>query len=169
MDEPVVSIVVAAARNGVIGRGGALPWHMRSDLRAFRRLTMGHPVIMGRKTFESIGKPLDGRDNIVVTGGDALPGTLAAASVEEALAVAARIARERRLGEIFVIGGAQIYAAALPLARRIHLTEVQADLEGDAAIAIPGAGWREVSREYRIAGKGDDFDYARVILECQEA
>ena len=169
MAEPLVSLVVAVARNGVIGREGALPWRLKSDLQAFRRLTMGHPIIMGRKTFDSIGRPLDGRDNIVVTrSGGVLPeGVLAAASVEEAIAIAARIAGERGLGEIFIIGGAQIYAASLPLAQRIHLAEIQADVAGDASLELPRAGWREVSREHHPAGRGDDFAYDSVVLERQ--
>jgi dihydrofolate reductase len=167
MAEPLISLVAAVARNGIIGREGALPWRLKSDLQAFRRLTMGHPIIMGRKTFDSIGRPLDGRDNIVVTrSGAALPeGVLAAGSVEEAIALARRIAGERGLAEIFIIGGAQIYAASLPLAERIHLTEIQADVTGDASLELPRERWREVSRQHHTAGRGDDFAYDSVVLE----
>jgi dihydrofolate reductase len=154
------------AKNGVIGVRGELPWRLKSDLRAFRRLTMGHPIIMGRKTFDSIGKPLDGRGNIVVTrSGSAPPGVIASASIEEAIAAGVRIAQERGLASVFIIGGAQIYAACMPLAQRIHLTELQADVAGDAHFALPHTGWREVSREHHTAGPGDDFDYDSVILE----
>jgi dihydrofolate reductase len=121
-----VSLIAAVAANRTIGKDGQLPWHLPADLRHFRRLTWGHPVIMGRRTFESMGKPLPGRTNIVVTrGAFAHPGVQVARSVEEALALAAGD------DEAFVAGGAEIYRAALPLADRLYLTEIDRDFPGD--------------------------------------
>ena len=167
----IVSLIVAVAENGVIGRDGKLPWRLGSDLRRFRKLTMGHPLIMGRKTFEAIGKPLDGRDNIVVTRGAvperALPdGVFLAPSLDAALTVARRQAKVRGVKEVFVIGGADLFAQALPNASRIYLTRVHATPEGDVRFEPPqGGDWAEVSREDRPAGERDEFPVTDVILE----
>lgn len=164
----VVTLVVAVAENGVIGRGGKLPWRLSSDLKTFRRLTMGKPLIMGRKTYRSIGRPLDGRDNIVVTRDQAWsePGTLAAASYKAALDVARRLAAGRGVDEIMVIGGAEIYAQALPGAGRIYLTRVHAEVEGDATFATPDpALWREADREALPKGPRDDYASTLIVLE----
>lgn len=132
-----LSIIVAMASNRVIGRDNDMPWHIPEDLRRFRDLTMGKPVIMGRKTFESIharlGKPLPGRTNIVVSRNAAAggPGYTLCATLQAALDVARAEAQARGLDEIFIIGGAQIYAQALPLADRIYLTEIDAVPGGD--------------------------------------
>ncbi len=165
-----LSLIVAIAENGVIGREGKLPWRLGSDLRRFRKLTMGHPLIMGRKTFESIGKPLDGRDSIVVTrGAPAQPsggGVFFAPSLEAALALARERAAARGVSEAFAIGGAEIFSLALPFASRIYLTRVCASPEGDAHWhAALSADWREVSSEPRPAGERDDFPVIDVILE----
>jgi dihydrofolate reductase len=127
-----IALVVAVARNGVIGRDGGLAWKISDDLRRFREITLGKPVIMGRKTFDSIGRPLPERVNIVVTrrGGD-IEGALAAGSVEEALRLGFEAAAHLDTDEICVIGGAEIYAATLPLASRVYLTEVEAEVAGD--------------------------------------
>lgn len=149
-------LVVARARNGVIGRDGALPWHLPADLRRFKRITVGKPVIMGRKTFESIGRPLPGRHNIVLTrdaGWDAA-GVTVAANLAEAIA-AAGLDPRARADEIMVIGGAQIYAEALPSATRIEVTEVDADPAGDTMLpAFDPARWREEAREAHPALDG---------------
>ena len=145
-----VSFIVAVAENGVIGRGGALPWHVPSDLKTFRRLTMGKPVIMGRKTFDSIGKPLPGRDNIVVTRDAAFsgPGVDRADGIDDALDIARHKAAERKVDEIMVIGGAQIFAAMLALADRIYLTRIHARPDGDVTFPEPEPRiWRVVSRK----------------------
>ncbi|MBI3318945.1 MAG: dihydrofolate reductase [Candidatus Omnitrophica bacterium] len=138
-----VSLIVAVSRNGVIGNEGKLPWRLPADLKRFKQLTMGHPIIMGRKTFESIGKPLPGRTNIVITRQKNLQacGALVAHSLEEAL----RLCEKEQ--EAFVIGGASIYPEALGQADRIYLTEVHADFEGDARFQLDRAGWKEASRE----------------------
>ena len=140
-----IALIVAAAANGVIGRGGRLPWRMPSDLRTFRRLTLGKPVIMGRRTFQSIGKPLDGRDNIVITRdvNFSSPGVLVANSIEAAIRIARSCADARNATEIMIIGGAEIYAQALPLADRIYLTCIDANPDGDATFTDPDpAQWR---------------------------
>lgn len=163
-----IAFVVAVAENGVIGRGGTLPWYVPSDLKTFKRLTLGKPVIMGRKTFASIGKPLPGRDNIVVTrdGTFKAEGVERASTIEEALAIARRKAAERGVDEIMIIGGAQIYAASLPLADRIYLTRIHARPDGDATFPEPDpAVWREVSRAPVPPDPRDDASGTLLILE----
>lgn len=132
----------------MIGRDGAIPWRVPSDLKVFRRLTMGKPVIMGRKTYDSIGKPLDGRDNIVVTRNAdfSAAGVARAGGVEEALRIARERAARRGVDEITVIGGAEIFAAMLALAGRIYLTRIHARPEGDTVFpALDPNVWREIS------------------------
>ena len=147
------------ARNRAIGRDNAMPWRLSEDLKRFKRLTMGHAVIMGRKTFESIGSPLTGRNNIVITRSrDWNPsGCVVAHSLESALAAAGDSQAA------FVIGGAQIYALALPHAQRLHMTEIDCDFEGDAFFPdYDRSLWREVSRERHASNRPDGFDYAFV-------
>ena len=143
----VLTLIVARADNGVIGAGGGLPWRLPDDLRRFKALTMGKPCIMGRKTWDSLPrKPLPGRTNIVVTRNAAFAaaGAVVVRSLDEALAAAAK----ENPSEIMVIGGADIFAAALPRAGRIHLTEVHAAPDGDVRLPpFPPAQWREVARE----------------------
>lgn len=169
-----ISFVVARARNGVIGKDGGIPWRIPEDMRRFKAITMGKPVIMGRKTWGSLPKkPLPGRTNIVVTR-DAkfvAQGALVAHSVEDALAKARDIATGKIVGgtfqradEIAVIGGAEIYAALLPRATRIHLTEIDADFAGDASMpAFDPAIWREADRAAHTTPEG--LGYAYVTLE----
>jgi dihydrofolate reductase len=145
-----IALIVAAAENGVIGRGGRLPWRMPSDLKTFRRLTLGKPVVMGRRTLQSIGRALDGRDNIVVTRNAAFtaPGIEVAPTLEAALALARGHAARRGAAEIMVIGGAEIYRAALPQAGRIYLTRVHAHPDGDATFPdLPAEDWPVVRKE----------------------
>ncbi len=163
-----LAVIVAAAENGVIGRDNGLPWHLSEDLRHFKRVTMGKPLVMGRRTFESIGRPLPGRTNIVVTRrGDFRPeGVRVAASLEEALALAEQVARADGVGELMVIGGAELYAAALPRADRLYLTEVHARVEGDTMLPpIDWREWRELSRERHRAVPPDPYDYSFVVFE----
>ena len=151
-----IILIAALSRNGIIGRDGRMPWHLSEDLKRFKRLTLGHPVVMGRKTFESIGKPLPGRDNIVVTRSRefAAPGCRVAGSLAQALAAADGAT------EVFVIGGGEIYALALPLADRLELTEVDAEIEGDARFpAFVRGEWRETAREPHHAPDGTRFDF----------
>jgi dihydrofolate reductase len=139
-----LSLIAAVARNGVIGRAGQLPWHLPADLRYFKDTTSGHPVIMGRRTFESINRPLPNRRNIVVSRtlrAPPHPGTELADSLEAALEVVAGVA-----GPVFVVGGAELYAAAIPIAESIHLTELEDAVEGDAYFpAWDRSEWRLVS------------------------
>lgn len=163
-----LAIIVAAAENGVIGRDNGLPWHLSEDLRYFKRVTMGKPVVMGRRTFESIGRPLPGRTNIVVTRrSDFRPeGVRVAAGLEQALDLAEQVALTDGVDEMLVIGGAELYAAALPRAHRLYFTEVHARVEGDAVLpAIDWRQWRELSRERHRAVPPNPYDYSFVIYE----
>ena len=163
-----ISLVVAVAENGVIGKDGRLPWQMRSDLKRFRAITIGKPVIMGRRTFQSLKRPLDQRDNIVVTRdpGFRPEGAVVAASFEAALSIARACAGAHGADEIMVIGGAQLYEAAMPHADRIYLTRVHAKPEGDTFFPEPDAAcWREVSREALPRGPGDDHAATISILD----
>jgi dihydrofolate reductase len=149
------------ARNGVIGKDGRLPWRVAEDLKRFKALTMGHPIVMGRKTWESIGRPLPGRICVVVTRRRdyAAPGAVVAHSLDEALERCAPHA------EVFVIGGAEIYREALPIAQRIYLTEILADYEGDAFFPpLDRSQWRELSRE-RLAPEPGAPAAELVVLE----
>jgi dihydrofolate reductase len=132
----IVAFVVAVAENGVIGRNGQLPWRLPTDLKRFRQVTLGKPVIMGRKTYESIGKPLDGRDNIVVTRQKdfAPPGIHVVNTVTGAVALGRTLASRRGVNEVAVIGGAEVFRAALPLTQRVYLTLVHGRPEGDVIL-----------------------------------
>jgi dihydrofolate reductase len=171
--EFTLSLIVAIAENGVIGRKNQLPWRLGSDLRRFRKLTMGHPLIMGRKTFQAIGKPLDGRDSIVVSRSNpslALnPHVFSAASLEEALTTARKLAKARGVEEAFVIGGAELFKAALPYANRIYLTRVHGLPEGDVYWEPPFSNdWIEICRKEYPASDRDEFPVTDVILERRE-
>jgi len=163
-----LAVIVATAENGVIGRNNALPWHLPEDLRYFKRVTLGKPVVMGRKTYESIGRPLPGRANIVISrrANFAAEGVRVAPGLEEALALAADIALIDGADESVVIGGAEIYRAAIPLADRLYLTEIHAVVEGDARLpAIDWSKWREVFRERHQASGANPYDYSFVVFE----
>jgi dihydrofolate reductase len=163
---PIISFVVARADNGVIGRDNALPWHLPADLRHFKRLTVGKPVVMGRRTFDSIGKPLPGRHNIVLTRDPTwrADGVTVVSNLAEAIA-AAGLDPKTRADEVAIIGGAAVYAQALPIATRIHLTEVHAAPDGDTRLpAFDPARWRETTREDHPA-EDDRPAYSFVTLE----
>jgi len=153
-----VHLVAAVASNGVIGAWGKLPWHLPEDLQHFKALTYGRPVIMGRRTWDSLGKPLPGRDNIVVTRSPAFdaPGARVAASLEAALALCADSP------VAFVIGGGELYAAALACADVLMLTEIQRDYEGDARFPeFDRAAWRERDRIAHSTADGMRYDFVR--------
>jgi dihydrofolate reductase len=157
-----ISIIVAMARNRVIGMNGKIPWHLPNDLRFFKRLTMGHPIIMGRKTFESIGSLLPGRTTVVVTRRPdyAVPGAIVAHTLEAAITACANDA------EVFVIGGAEIYRAALPLADRIYLTTVDAEPAGDTWMPeFDGSAWRESASESFTADERHACNYRHSVLD----
>jgi dihydrofolate reductase len=163
-----LSFIVAVAKNGVIGRDGGLPWRLSSDLKLFRRLTMGKPLIMGRKTWDSLAKPLDGRDNIVVTRdkGFAPAGALSVHSVGAAVELARNCAARRSVDEIMVIGGAGIFAELLDQADRIYWTDVEANVAGDVSFPpFDATAWHEVSREVLPRGEKDQFAATLRILE----
>jgi dihydrofolate reductase len=161
---PEVVLVVAVAENGVIGRDGMLPWRLKSDMAHFRALTMGKPVVMGRKTWASLSRrPLPGRTNIVITRNPdfAAPGALVVPSVEGALSAARGDALRRGADAIMVIGGAEIFAATLPVADRIELTCVHAVPEGDATFPpFAETEWREVLRKDHPAGPDDESSFS---------
>jgi len=159
LDRIALVLVAAVADNGVIGRDGALPWRLNSDLAHFRALTMGHPLLMGRKTYESIGQPLPGRTSIVVTRDDAFaaPGIIAAATLDAGLEAARGDALRRGADAIMVIGGAEIYAQTMPRASRLEITRVHANPLGDTHFpAIDPAVWREVARREGGVGPQDE-------------
>jgi len=163
-----VALIWAMSRNGVIGRNNALPWHLSEDLRYFKRVTFGKPVIMGRKTWESIGRPLPGRANIVITRDEAFQaeGVKVVNSLEQALSVAQSIALLDGVDEAMVIGGAEIYALALPVAQRLYLTQVHAEVEGDAWFpALDLSGWQEVGREDFAAEGPNLYDYSFIVYD----
>ncbi len=162
----ILSLVVARAANGVIGRDGGLPWHLPADLRHFKRLTVGKPIVMGRRTFESIGRPLPGRHNIVLTRDPnwAADGVTVVPNLAEAIA-AAGLQQGVRPEEIMIIGGSAVYAEALPSARRVYLTEVHAEPDGDTRLAeFDPQVWHERAREDHAAeGAAPAFSF--VTLE----
>lgn len=169
MADVLIALVVARARNGVIGRDGDLPWRLKSDMAFFKATTMGKPVVMGRKTWDSLPrKPLPGRLNIVVTR---QPGYVASGAevftrLEAALDRARDQAQADGVAEVCVIGGAQIYGETLGLADRLYLTEVDAEPDGDAHFPDPDPSvWREVRADRREAGEGDDHAYTIRVLE----
>lgn len=160
--------VVAIAENGVIGRAGGLPWRLKSDLKYFRSVTLHKPILMGRKTYASIGRPLDKRTNIVVTRDRAFtaPGVLVAHDLDAALAAAEGDARRRGAADIAVIGGADLYAQLMPRAARLLVTSVHARPDGDTLFPrIDPAIWRETERRDQPAGPGDDASYTLITYE----
>jgi dihydrofolate reductase len=165
MKQPRISIIAAVARNGVIGRGSGLPWRMSSDLRRFKEITMGKPVIMGRKTWEGLPRrPLPGRHNIVITrhAKYKAEGATVVSDPQQALA----LAKEAGGNDIFIIGGSEIFKLFLPMADRLYLTEVDLAPEGDAYFpALGRTEWRENSREVHRRGEGDDASFTLRVLD----
>lgn len=159
-----ITIVVAAAENGAIGKGGRLPWDLPNDLQQFRALTKGKPIIMGRKTYDSIGRPLPGRENIVITRDRAL--MLNGCTVVNGLDEAIEHCRKNGEKEACVIGGADIYRQALPLADRVYLTRVHAAIDAaDAFFHLPLEEWEEVSREEHLSDDRHRHDFTFLMFE----
>ncbi len=159
-----LNLIYARAANGVIGKDNALPWHLPEDMAHFKRMTAGCPVVMGRKTWDSLPprfRPLPGRRNIVVTrqAGWQADGAERAGSLPEAMALSADAT------EVWVIGGAQIYAEAAPLAQRAVVTEIGRDFEGDAHAPSLGAGWQETARETHVAANGLPFGFVTYLRQ----
>ena len=157
-----VSIIAALADNGVIGRDGALPWHLPDDLRRFKALTMGHPILMGRRTFESIGRPLPGRRNLVLTrGARTFPH-----GIESVPSVAMAMTRCAAAAQLCVIGGAEVYAQALPLATRLELTRVHVRPQGDVRFPeFDATQWRELERIEHPADEQHQWPMTFLTLE----
>lgn len=160
--QPVISLIVAMDRNRLIGRGNALPWHLPADLQHFKAVTMAKPIIMGRKTYESIGRSLPGRHNIVISGNATFtaPGCTVVDSLDAARAAAGAVA------EVMIIGGAQLYTEALPHAQRIYLTRIDAEFDGDAWFPPLNADvWRECRREEHGPDERNPYPYTFLVLE----
>ncbi|GHG61200.1 dihydrofolate reductase [Alishewanella longhuensis] len=158
-----IAMIAAMAANRVIGRNNQMPWHLPADLKHFKALTLGKPVIMGRKTFESIGRPLPGRRNIVISRQEASANSQVewVNSIEQALALVADVP------EVMIIGGAEIYRQCLPLAKRLYLTQIELDVAGDAFFPdyLAAAAWHELSNEYFAAGTDNPLAYRFLTLE----
>lgn len=167
-----IVLVIAVADNGVIGAGGTIPWRLKTDQQRFRMMTMRKPIVMGRKTFVSLRRPLSGRTNIVVTR-DAdfrAAGAIVTTSFADARAVAMGDALRRPANEIAVIGGAEIYAQWIDCADRLEITEVHARPEGDTYFsAIDAAGWEEVARVRNLAGPDDSADFSYVTYRRRKS
>lgn len=160
-----IVLVAAVAENGVIGQDGAMPWHLPADLAHFKRVTWGHPILMGRRTFEAIGRALPGRHNIVLTRkpGFGAPGIETAASLEQALSLCGDAK------QIMVIGGAELYRAALPIARRIYMTRIHSRPEGDVFFPdLDPSQWREVESENRPTDETHPYSLSFIQLERVE-
>ena len=163
-----VSLIVAQAQNRVIGRNNALPWYLPNDLKYFKKVTLGKPIIMGRKTYESIGRPLPGRPNIVISRQQdyAPEGISVVPNLEEAISLAESLVEINGGDEVMVIGGAQIYALALPQADRLYITQVHAEVEGDAHFPeFNLEQWQELGREDFSAQEPNPYDYSFIVYE----
>lgn len=168
LNRPRVAIIVAMAENRVIGRNNQLPWHLPNDLKYFKAISMGKPIVMGRKTYESIGRPLPGRANIVVTTNPywQAEGVRIASSPDQALALASDIALVDGADEVMVIGGAQLYADLILRADRLYLTEVHAEVEGDAWFPVVDLNrWRVISRKNFAAEGPNPYGYSFVVYQ----
>ena len=169
IDETIeIALVVAAGENNVIGKDGGLPWHVSSDLKFFRKITLGKPVIMGRKTFQSIGKPLGGRPHIVVTRDPdfVADGIFVAPDLDVAVDMARELAADLGQDEVMVIGGGQVYQATLPRADRVYLTRIHANPDGDAHFpSLSDDGWSCVSEERHEPGPRDDYGFSLMVYE----
>jgi dihydrofolate reductase len=163
-----LTLILAIAKNGIIGADGALPWRLSSDLKRFKAATMGKPVLMGRRTWQSLPKkPLPGRPNLVLSRDPNFQaeGSWLYTDLAAMLAAGRAMAQASGASEVCVIGGAQLYKATLGLADRIVLTEVNLSPEGDARLALDLSGWREISREHVARGANDDADFVVRVLE----
>ncbi len=169
MSEIRKTIVVAVSKNGIIGRDGDMPWRLSTDLKRFKALTLGKPVIMGRKTYDSIGKPLPGRANIVISRQAAAighPDVRMARSLSEAIDIAEEVAKLSGLSEICIIGGGTIYAQAVDLADRLCVTHVETSVEGDTSFpAIDGMRWKATETIDVPAGDKDNHPTKFVVYE----
>ena len=163
-----LALICAMAENRTIGKDNSLPWHLSEDLKYFRKVTMGHCIIMGRKTWESIGRPLPGRTNIVITRTEdyQADGARVVTSLEEAIELAQSVCALDGVEEAFIIGGAGLYQAALSRAERFHLTRVHAAIEGDTHLMdFDESQWSEISRDKHLKSETNPYDYSICLLE----
>jgi dihydrofolate reductase len=176
----MISAIVAVADNGVIGKQGGLPWHLPAEMARFKQITMGHPIIMGRKTHESIGRALPGRTNVVITRDKSYraEGCEVVGSLNEAIMKAKQAERVsaaqtskkfRRPREIFIIGGEQIYREAMPVLERIYLTKVHAKIDGDKFFYYDPEEWKQVSSEKHPADSRNQYDFEFTVLERKDS
>ena len=166
MTSPRLSLLVAMAKNRVIGRDNKLPWHLPADLKHFKFLTMGKTIVMGRKTYESIGKPLPGRVNIIITrqAGYEVPGATVVSSIDDALLMCEKIRSIN--GENFIIGGEELYRQTLKICQRIYITEIQRDFEGDVYFPeVDPNEWEETQRDKHISENDTNLEYHFVVLD----
>lgn len=168
----MLSMIIAAAQNRVMGRDNQMPWHLPNDLQYFKRTTMGKPMIMGRKTYESLGKPLPGRAHIVITrqadyqAPNANEQVQVVANLEEAIAAARVLLADSGAEEAMIIGGAEICSLAFPYVERLYLTEIEADIEGDVLFPeFDKNAWQEVRRERHLACADNPYNYSFVLYE----
>jgi len=159
----LISAIVAVSENNVIGRDGHLPWHLSADLKRFKSITTGHSIILGRKNYDDIGRPLPNRTNYVLTRNPAFfaPGCVVCCDLESAIKAAEAVGE----AECFIIGGAAIYNVAMPLVKKLYLTRVHADVEGDILFPDWGDGWRKVSEERFPADEKNDYETTFEIWE----
>ena len=157
----IISMIAAMANDRIIGKDNQMPWHLPADFNWFKRCTMGKPVVMGRKTYESIGRPLPGRQNIVISRDSnlSIDGVDVVTSIEQALEVAGNVE------EVMIIGGGSIYEACLPKANRLYVTYIDAQIEGDTQFPDWGDGWRESAQENYSADEKNAYDMRFVVLE----
>ena len=165
-----LAMIAAQSQNRVIGNNNKLPWYLPEDLKYFKRVTLGKPIIMGRKTFESIGRPLPGRTNIVITRNPDWThdgaGVRVVHSLQQAIELAESLALVNGFEESLVIGGAEIYALALPQADRLYLTQVHAEVQGDAHFPpLDPSQWQEMAREDFSAIEPNPYDYSFIVLD----
>ncbi len=159
----IISMIAAMAKDRVIGKDNDMPWHLPADFAWFKRCTLGKPVVMGRKTYESIGRPLPGRQNIVISRDASLSieGVITVTSIDEALAIAGNVE------EVMIIGGGSIYQACLPKADRLYVTHIDADLDGDTQFPEWGSEYQESYSESYLADEKNAYDMRFVVLEKQ--
>ena len=158
-----ISVIVAVSDNGVIGKDGHLPWHLSQDLKRFKAITTGHHVLLGRKNYEDIGRPLPNRVNLVLSRNENFeaPGCIVVRDMEQALKIAEQSGEE----ELFIIGGASVYERAMPKSTKLYLTKVHAEIDGDVKMPTRGEGWKHLSEEHIGKSEKDDYETTFQVLE----
>ena len=158
-----ISVIVAVSDNGVIGKDGHLPWHLSQDLKRFKAITTGHHVLLGRKNYEDIGRPLPNRVNLVLSRNENFeaPGCIVVRDMEQALKIAEQSGEE----ELFIIGGASVYERAMPKSTKLYLTKVHAEIDGDVKMPTLGEGWKLLSEEHIGKSEKDDYGTTFQVLE----